>query len=427
MSHSDLASQATRLDRLIEPPVSRAAALLPRLSRRTSSGRFIPEVDGLRFLAIALVLFFHTKVLTAVLSGSATVVQPFGNGTVERQLHQSLLGAAVLQGQLGVHIFFVISGFILALPFAAHRLRGDPAVSLKRYYARRLTRLEPPYLLALLFSFLAASLVSDASLHSLVPRFLSGLVYQHNAFYGEPNWLNGAFWSLEIEVQFYLLAPVLGTVFLIRNALPRRLILLLGFVATITLQAMFVVQSPRLSFSLANFLQLFLVGFLLADVYVTEWDSHPSRHWIWDVLGLVGLALLLSGHTPIQIGLPLVAALIFCGAMRGPVMREVLTNRWIVTVGGMCYSIYLLHYPLILLIGRWSRSLLMGSPDVSFLLQLLATIPLAVSAGLVLFVLVERPCMDPRWPTRARASLDQIWYGVVAKERSRGRLRRVKV
>ena len=65
-------------------------------------------------------------------------------------------------GFRGVELFFVISGFILGLPFAAHYLKGAAPVSLRKYYLRRLTRLEPPYIVALLVLFILAAGIEGA-------------------------------------------------------------------------------------------------------------------------------------------------------------------------------------------------------------------------------------------------------------------------
>jgi Acyltransferase family len=101
------------------------------LSRITSGGKFIPEIDGLRFVAIASVVGFHIYEYLL----SRRNIGPLG-----------IIGTALLHGNRGVPLFFVISGFILGRPFAAHYLRGLPAPKLKEFYWRRLTRLEPPYL-----------------------------------------------------------------------------------------------------------------------------------------------------------------------------------------------------------------------------------------------------------------------------------------
>jgi len=107
-----------------------------RLSRVTSGGNFIPEIDGLRFLAIGSVLLFHV------------------NYSLSRAYHWTMkpweqtISNALSRGTLGVELFFVISGFILAQPFVRQRLLGGQPVSIRGFYKRRLTRLEPPYILS---------------------------------------------------------------------------------------------------------------------------------------------------------------------------------------------------------------------------------------------------------------------------------------
>src|SRR5689334_17092779 len=96
---------------------------LSRFKRITSSGRFIPQIDGLRFLAISSVFLYHVHGYLTVGAGYAE------DGWWTRQL---------TTGHFGVQLFFGISGFILALPFASHHLRGAKRVSLRGYFLRRL-------------------------------------------------------------------------------------------------------------------------------------------------------------------------------------------------------------------------------------------------------------------------------------------------
>src|SRR5579883_2503419 len=116
------------------------ARLTQRLSRVTSSGRYVPELDGLRFVAIGLVVWQH--------------VQQHIDAREDAQ-HRTLdfVSAFVQNMRIGVELFFVISGFILGLPFAMHFVRGDRKVDLKKYFLRRLTRLEPPYVIAMIAFF----------------------------------------------------------------------------------------------------------------------------------------------------------------------------------------------------------------------------------------------------------------------------------
>ena len=188
------------------------ARLRQRLLRITSSGRFIPEIDGLRFFAIGAVLLFHVNGYYRDKCGR----------TFDPPLEQDPLYLLFNLGNIGVQLFFVLSGFILALPFAEHHLLGAPKVPLKGYYYRRLTRLEPPYIVNLLLLFSARVLLAGTAL-GLLPHLLASLFYVHSLTYGTWSRINFVAWSLEIEVQFYLLAPLLAWLFAIPGRRLRRM------------------------------------------------------------------------------------------------------------------------------------------------------------------------------------------------------------
>src|SRR6266513_382861 len=88
--------------------------------RITTSGNFIPEIDGLRFIAISSVVLDHIALYVTDLS-------------------RHPMGLFELGGR-GVELFFVISGFILAVPFASQHLCGGPRLGLRKYFLRRITR-----------------------------------------------------------------------------------------------------------------------------------------------------------------------------------------------------------------------------------------------------------------------------------------------
>ena len=98
--------------------------LLSRFGRITSGQKLIPEIDGLRFLAIGAVFAYHANTLAARARAEAS-------GWVEGDdlwpwLLENSLTASLSKGFLGVDIFFAISGFILGLPFARHFRQGAP-------------------------------------------------------------------------------------------------------------------------------------------------------------------------------------------------------------------------------------------------------------------------------------------------------------
>src|SRR5690606_13995932 len=125
----------------------------------------------------------------------------------------ALAGNAISYGNYGVQLFFVISGFILALPFARHHLAGGRRVSIAGYFKRRALRLEPTYLINLAILHAAHVLIGAGGVRAdpggLLPHLGVSAVYLHNMVYGESSAINGVAWSLEIEIQFYLLAPLL--------------------------------------------------------------------------------------------------------------------------------------------------------------------------------------------------------------------------
>ena len=201
--------------------------LSDRLRRRTTSGAFFPEIDGLRFLAIAPVVVQHlAERLYRGLELRHAVTE------FDQQVF-SLMPT----GNLGVLLFFVISGYIICLPLAkrAHAApERAPEFHYGRYMLRRLTRLEPPYLLVLGLSFAAITLIGAMGLKfltegtvsysvesiSLPASFAASMVYAHGLLFQSFPRLNPPAWSLEIEFQFYILAPA---IILLSLAVGRRL------------------------------------------------------------------------------------------------------------------------------------------------------------------------------------------------------------
>jgi peptidoglycan/LPS O-acetylase OafA/YrhL len=110
------------------------SVLLDRLRRITRDGTWIPETDGLRFLAIVSVMLFHFSGELQQRSGHLISIEP----------RYDWLFSMIGNGDRGVRLFFIISGMILAMPFARQYLLQAKKVSLRKYYMRRLTRLEPP-------------------------------------------------------------------------------------------------------------------------------------------------------------------------------------------------------------------------------------------------------------------------------------------
>jgi len=142
------------------------------------SKNVIPSLNGLRAISILLVLFSHV------------------------QLH-NLHWEEVHGGQIGVNIFFIISGFLITtLLLKEESKTGD--VSLKKFYIRRVLRILPVYYL-LLFVYFIMHLQGVLNFNRIT--WISSLTYTRY-FFNDVNWEAQHLWSLNIEEHFYLIWPI---------------------------------------------------------------------------------------------------------------------------------------------------------------------------------------------------------------------------
>ena len=381
-----------------------------QLSRVTSTGEVIAEVDGLRFIAISVVVFHH---LMSIYLPSVGRVERIWTATDWfAAANQSWLIPFAYCGHFGVNLFFVISGFILALPFAKRAFNNLPAPNLKGYYLRRVTRIEPPYVICLLLLFFMLW-VDKKEFVSLVPNLIASVFYVHGFVFGRESLVNGVAWSLEVEIQFYIFVPFLVRLFNIADARKRRwclagLILVFGVFSQ---EFIYPFGSARLRLTLFNFLHYFLAGFLLADFYLNNSERLKQKSYTWDLVALACAAFILFtlwafGHTYFL--LPFVVAGMYAGCCLGRLANRIITWRWIVIIGGMCYTIYLYHVTIIARMFWDMKSLSVASlpATTDFLRMSLLIVPAMFVICAVLFVLAEKPFM--RWSLTKRESAPTI-------------------
>ncbi|MEZ5043747.1 MAG: acyltransferase [Saprospiraceae bacterium] len=370
-----------------------------RLSRITSSGRFIPEVDGFRFVAILPVVIQH---ISERLYRYSTIKwsQPVSTDPV---------AFVASRGTVGVFIFFAISGFILSLPFARHYLHDSPKVSLKSYFWRRITRLEPPYFIWMILFFGVLLLQGSFGFMELLPHLGASLLYAHNIIYQDYAVVNPVAWSLEIEIQFYLLAPILAFLFFsIKPKLIRRMVILGTLYLLILVQHQLGWYDTILKLTILCQLQHFLVGFFLVDLYLIEGQSKPrTTHWYFDGLALFALGVLAYSWSE-EFGKNIVFStallLLFLTGYHARIGLVFLRNPWITAIGGMCYTIYLIHLPLIEGLIRITKYFEFTNIfGVNLLLQIIIMTPLILLISTIGFLLIEKPCMDKHWPKKMTA------------------------
>ena len=375
--------------------------LLRPFRRVTASTSFIPQVDGIRCLAILAVIVVHLRNYVAI---KTPVV-------FETSLQSDWAAIVSSYGNFGVSIFFALSGFILALPFAYRSFSAKP-FRLRNYFLRRLTRLEPPYLILMLLLFLLLVVVNHESVKNLLPHLLASLAYLHSAIYATNSPINLVTWSLEVEVQFYLIMPLLAMVYTIRAANIRRLVLVLVVVTFLILQTLWFAREPRLALSILNYIQFFIIGMILADIYLVDWKLPTHCGALWDLLGICSWVALIFAmpHDNLRHCLsPFLVLLIFASIFRGSLTSRIFSNPWITTVGGMCYTIYLVHLHVISLVGRYSLRLFMThSFSINLMIQTALMLPCILFVSGLLYLLLEKPCMQPNWPNELGSRLASV-------------------
>ncbi len=318
--------------------------------------------------------------------------------TFRESAKDSYLDLALSQGHFGVQLFFVISGFILAAPFAEQYLNKAGLPPLGKYYLRRLTRLEPPYIANIVVLFVSLLIIQGDKFGDLFTHFLASIFYLHNVTYGEASTINGVAWSLEVEVQFYLLAPFLCCVFLIGNRWIRRSVISSGI-----LIFPYLFGTSEYHIFLLGEIQYFLAGFLLADVFLVEWKKAPVKTRWYDLIGIISLTLMwlvVINRFHIKSLLPFLILFAYFAAFRGVLWNSMARNRWLVVIGGMCYTIYLYHFQFVALLARTTLNLRIGHGyAINYFLQMLVVVPIVIVSCAFLFVILERPFMVKNWPS----------------------------
>jgi peptidoglycan/LPS O-acetylase OafA/YrhL len=329
-------------------------------SVRQTPGR-IAVVEELRGLAALYVAWFH-----------------FTNGN-PAFLTEGALKLSGVHGWVGVQVFFVVSGFII--PFTMHK-RG---YSMVRHYvpfmAKRLVRLEPPYLACVLLSVVLGYLSSVLpGFRGEPPAYSATQLLLHVGYLVEifdHVWVNPVFWSLAIEFQFYL---VIGLLFpVIANK--RRWVRLVSLGILFT--SIFLPVSDKL---LLPYLPVFTLGILTFHYYV-GWCG-VSVYCLASLL--MSGAIFLTG-SPV-IGVAALTAALSIAFVRGP------GAKWIVWLGTISYSFYLLHVPIGGRIINLGERLATRIPDKLLIGFVLAALGISIAVASLYHRLLERPSQE--WSSR---------------------------
>ena len=303
-----------------------------------------PEIDGLRAIAIVSIVLYHAKIV-------------FNNTDWFEG------------GFVGVDIFFVISGYLITR-IIMNEIMMHGSFNFLNFYERRVRRILPMLLFVIFVSMpfawhklFPADFVnySDSIIASIF--FVSNFFFYFNGMeYGATNSLLLPLlhtWSLSIEEQFYLIAPI--TLLIIYKFFRSHILVLLIIFSLLSfLSAIFMQEiNPKLNFyfSLSRFWEL-LLGSLI--VYVELNYKIPSNKIIRNIFPLLGLSLILysifffniqTAHPSFNTLIPVsgtVLIIIFCSDKnKSGIVSKILGSKPFVLMGLISYSAYLWHFPML--------------------------------------------------------------------------------
>jgi peptidoglycan/LPS O-acetylase OafA/YrhL len=351
---------------------------------------------------------------------------------------RSALGNYTSRLEIGVSVFFVISGFLLYRPFAKAHFEGSRPLPMRSFWARRLRRIIPAYWVA--FLVITYVLHGDTIRHGWgsAPIYLgfAQIYFPNHAVKG----ISQA-WSLCTEMSFYLALPLwaAGIAKKRRAAHAQLRAELAGLAILVAISfgyRTWVLQwhtqlASTMPSWLPGYADLFALGMLLAVVsaYLSSadrrpaWLWHPALPWAsWALAGVAfvavsNLGLPVKPVTASAVGLSLerqtlyglFAFFMVLPAVFGPqdqgLGRRLLRARPVALIGVVSYGIYLWHEAAINLFLRWSKDPLFTIPWLDLFTAVTA---MAIFAGTASYVLVERPILDGALPSRGRDGLRRL-------------------
>ncbi|HLZ66876.1 MAG TPA: acyltransferase [Aliidongia sp.] len=260
-------------------------------------------------------------------------------------------------GWVGVQLFFVLSGFVLYLPFARGRATLATGADWRQFYRRRAARLLPLYYLVALLCLVLNQVppVHDQRL-PLELLSIAGALFTFAPHGFEPH-LNPPLWSLGVEIWFSILFPFVVLAF--RHWGPVRTILAATALSWLS-RGLGIMLSPEqpimpLTRGLTANLEVFAIGMALAQAYVAGIRTRRPHLVTFGGAMLVALAVVADHVAPSWIKLPYIdiVALGFAAIIAGLLsletgwLRAGFANRPIQVLGMMCFSLYVWHEPLL--------------------------------------------------------------------------------
>jgi peptidoglycan/LPS O-acetylase OafA/YrhL len=341
----------------------------------------IAAIEGLRGVAVLWVLLFHYVSVRGEKYADPLIA-----------LIDSTRASSALAhfGFLGVDLFFLITGFLLTLPWFKHAADGRPAPSVGEFYLRRARRILPAYYVQLALLFFVFAPLLQPGVWGKATRYMVDNLMLHIGFlhYMTPYssaslTLNGPLWTLALEMQYYLILPLLALAFVRRPWISACVLFAITaawrLLAASDMEPLIAVYRdigrpwgvPDASLrqlattQLPGYLGHFAFGIICGRAWLLSRgrDPGPREKWLLAALfaAAVGaLYVLLYIGFPVQgdktwFAVPALMAIAMWAAVsrRPPWAKRVLGTVSLAFVGRISYSMYLYHLPVLLLFDKY--------------------------------------------------------------------------
>lgn len=379
----------------------------PTTNKRAKQERF-EELEAYRGIAALLIVVFHAYQY----SREGMHLQEYVyEGTPLHVLFSNL--------ETAVAWFFVLSGFLIFLPFARAAATQDRSWSTREFLTRRAVRIVPLYYAAILIVWFLHYTGGVEQWIAFLEHLTFTQVFDRERIF----WIIGPAWSLAVEVIFYLFVAAFGP--LAYYACKRastygsRVALLAGAALTLVIVsvaykwwAFYVAHIPSVNFPvyfgpLAK-MDTFAIGMLLAVAVVAAKGRSKLGGSVPSLLRLAGVVLLAAAfvsrgsstlvelyiHTLAGIAFVLILASTALGP-RNSLWERMLARPVLLFLGLVSYSVYMWHEPLML--GLAEHGLLIGKAPGAFPSNALLLVVVSIFTATLSYLIVERPTMRLRY------------------------------
>ena len=303
----------------------------------TANNKFIAQLSSLRFFAAIAVVIFHFGKWSF----------PFNSFPYTNAMH------------LAVSFFFVLSGFIMIINY--NELKEFSYIRAGNFYFKRLIRIVPLYIIALIVLFFVSFFV-DNDISISFDGFIQSLFFLQAWFPTNALSVNFPGWSISVEMFFYLLFPFIVPLFF-NNSKISKYVFLFWLVSSIIFLWLFF-NLDQTDIFIKNFtkffpllhLNQFLIGMMAGLVFLKN-KMNGNIYFILAMLFLIVYLPLVPDNFINHNGLiaPIFAFLILGAATSTSVIKKILSWPLLVKGGEASYGIYILQFPVYLIIYQFYR------------------------------------------------------------------------